>query len=117
MRKFLCLVTCFIILLLPCLAFADSPSAIQANDITLQSVDRSLLRISANDTTGFKSVMLSLLGDYEADVTDYTYTSSNGYTSHSIEVTPDYAWLGSCAVFIIVIFCCFRLVGGILCLK
>ena len=79
----------------------------------VQEVSTSTLRISANQTSGFHAVILGLLGDYNPIVKDYTYQSSQGYTSHSIEITPDWSWIASAAIFLVIIFCLFRLIGGI----
>lgn len=79
----------------------------------IQEVSTSTLRISANQTSGFHAVILGLLGDYNPIVKDYTYQSSQGYTSHSIEITPDWSWIASAAIFLVIIFCLFRLIGGI----
>lgn len=85
------------------------------NDVKLKGVSVTRETVTANDATGFKAVMLSLLGDYETVVTDYTYQSgSSGYYSHSISIERDWAWIMSCAVFIVVLYCFFRAVGGIL---
>lgn len=106
-----------IILLLGCfsaIAFADDSTDMgsdENNGIASENVEISSLRISANQTSGLHSVMLSLIGDYNPIVKDYTYTSSNGYTSHSIDIQPDWSWIATCALFIVVIYCVFRLFG------
>lgn len=85
-------------------------------NVSLQSVSVSTERISASDANGFKAVLLGLIGDYETIITDYEYRNNqNTYTTHSIDITPDYSWIWSTAIFGLVIFCFFRLVGGILC--
>ena len=76
-------------------------------------VNTEVLRISASQTSGFHAVILGLLGDYNPIVKDYTYQSTQGYTSHSIEIQPDWSWICSAAIFALIIFCLFRLVGGI----
>lgn len=87
-----------------------------SDDLILKSVETSNAKISASDTNGLKALMLSLIGDYETTVTDYTYQSgTSGYYTHSINVERDWAWIMSCALFIVVIYCVFRAVGGILC--
>lgn len=91
--------------------FADSGYGVFREPV--QEVSTSTLRISANETSGFHAVILGLLGDYNPIVKDYTYQSSNGYTSHSIEITPDWSWIASAAIFLVIIFCLFRLIGGI----
>lgn len=72
------------------------------------------LRISASDTSGLHAILLSLIGDYNPIVKDYTYQSSNGYANHSIEIQPDWSWILSCALFIVVIFSVFHLFGVVL---
>lgn len=93
----------------PCFA-SDSDPVLRE---PIQEVSTSTLRISANETSGFHAVILGLLGDYNPIVKDYTYQSSQGYTSHSIEITPDWSWIASAAIFLVIIFCLFRLIGGI----
>lgn len=86
------------------------------NELVLYSVTVSNERVSSSDANGFKAVMLGLIGDYETVVTDYEYRNNNNtYTTHSISITEDWAWVSSCAVFLVVIYCFFRLVGGFLC--
>lgn len=86
------------------------------DDLVLRSVNVSNERITANDANGFKAIMLSLIGDYETVITDYTYQSgSSGYYSHSISIERDWSWIWSCIMFIVCIYCTFRAVGGILC--
>ena len=73
------------------------------------------VKISANQANGFKSVLLDLFGDYEMLTKDYTYQSYNGSISHSVTTEPDYAWMISAAIFTVVLYCLFRLLGGVLC--
>lgn len=80
------------------------------NDLQLEAVNLSVQRVSANDSTGFKRIMLQLLGDYETVVTDYTYNNGS-YTSHSISIERDWSWICSCCVFGLVVYCVFRLIG------
>lgn len=69
--------------------------------------------ITPEGTTGLKSILLSLIGDYDAIVVEYEYASSNGYTNYLREVQPDYVWLCSCAIFLVVIYSVFRLGGAL----
>lgn len=85
---------------------------IREEDLILNSVTTETLRITANDTSGLKSVLLGVIGDYETVVTDYEYRNNNNtYYSHSIDIQPDYAWLVTAAIFTVCIYCCFRLYG------
>lgn len=83
-------------------------------EMRLMSVNVSSERVSSSSANGFKKIVLNMIGDYETIITDYTY-SNGSYTSHSIDITPDWSWILSCGVFALVLFCVFRLVGGILC--
>ena len=120
MKKF------FIILLVLCISFSlcysvyaetDDEFTINYNpdDVNVKAGTNnvSIMKISSSDTTGLHSLLLSLIGDYNPIVKDYTYTSSNGYTSHSIDISPDWSWIMTAALFIIVIYCLFRFLGGI----
>lgn len=80
----------------------------------LLSVDVSKRSVKASQVSGFKSVLLGLFGDYDTIVTDYTYQSSSGYTTHSIDVSPDYVWICSAGIFALVLFCVFRIVGKLI---
>lgn len=92
-------------------AFASDDSGDSVSDPS--EVHTEVLRISASDTSGFHAVILGLLGDYNPIVKDYTYQSSQGYYSHSIDIQPDWSWICSSAIFALIIFCLFRLIGGI----
>lgn len=76
----------------------------------LQSVSISNEKITADDATGFKATLLSIIGDYETVVTDYTYNNGS-YTSHSIDVTPDYVWISSALFILVGIVCMFRFIS------
>lgn len=125
----------FSILICACLSFiplvvhgadpeviSDSPvevviiDDIRDNQVQLKSVSVSNEKITAEDTTGFKAIMLSLIGDYETTVTDYTYQSgTSGYYSHSINVERDWSWILSCCGFFLVVYCVLRTIGGLIC--
>lgn len=128
---FLCVCLCSIVL---CLALASSPSfaaeletssepldtsepvpVITEPYIVSEEVVRNVSPVTPSDANGFKAVLLGLFGDYETVVTEHRYTSSNGYTSIQVTTEPDYAWMISAAIFIVVLYCLFRLLGGVLC--
>lgn len=75
----------------------------------------SLSPVTSADATGFKAVILSLIGDYDPVIIEYQYENANGYTSYLREVEPDYAWLCSAAIFLVVLYCVFRLGGALFC--
>lgn len=71
--------------------------------------------VTASNSNGFKSVVLDLLGDYEAIVVEYAYENNNGYVTYVREIQPDYPWLIGAAIFAIVLYCTIRLGAKILC--
>lgn len=94
--------------------FADSGSGLVRDEVETVSTD--VLRISAQDTTGFHAVILGLLGDYNpiAVTTSYQYPSGTGYqTRYQVDVEPDWSWICTAAIFVVIIFCLFRLIGGL----
>lgn len=124
MKKIICLLICLVLIFIPVACYATTDSAIYGsvdvnivssdidNSLTLKSVNVSNQKVSASDSSGFKAVMLDLIGDYETVVTDYVYQSSNGYSSHSITIERDWSWIFSCCTFMLVVFCVFRCIGG-----
>lgn len=98
---------------------SDEPQQVTViDDLELVSKETTMLRVSPSDTSGLKAVMLTVLGDYETVVTDYTYQSgSSGYYSHSINIERDWAWLASSCMLGLITFCTFRFIGGLLCKK
>lgn len=81
----------------------------------LLEVKSTVNTVSADDSTGFKSVILGLIGDYDTVVTDYTYQSGSGYTTHSIQIERDWSWIISACIFTVVLYCMFRIVGALFC--
>lgn len=67
-------------------------------------------------STGLKGVLIQLFGPYDPTITQLRYQSntSTNYT-YVNDISPDYPWLCSCAVFAIVLYCVFRLGGALLC--
>lgn len=131
-------VSFMLILLLACPAFAESdvdsdsslfvPDAteqttngdtinifnqIQSDSVVSENTSMSILRVSASDVSGLHSIILRLIGDYTPVVKDYTYTSTNGYTSHSIAIQEDWSWIASAFIFCIVLYSFFRIIGSL----
>lgn len=65
--------------------------------------------------SGLKGIMLNLLGAYDPPITQFRYQSntSTNYT-YVNDIQPDYPWMCSAAIFAIVLFCVFKLLGGVL---
>lgn len=106
-------------------AFASSsgvsdPSVLELDPSELVSVeDTTLVTLKAAPVTpqtsnGFHQVIISLLGNYEPITVDYEYRNNNNtYYSHNISTTPDWSWICSAAIFAIIVFSIFRLIGGL----
>lgn len=100
------------------IASRDSENSVYSlgnESLQLRSVNVSNETITASDANGFKAVILGLLGDYTTIITDYTYQTQQGYTQHSIDVTPDWSWVCSSAIFVVVVYCSMKMIGGLLC--
>lgn len=97
------------------LPYVDS-SGVPADD--MQYVGTQLLSLSPvtpSNTSGFKSVLLGLLGNYDTIVTVHQYQSdSSSYRSYVTDVQPDYVWLTGAALLLLLIYCLFRLGGALI---
>lgn len=84
---------------------------LQLVDVTLMSVSP----VTPSDTSGLKAALLSVLGDYDPVIVEYRYQNINN-TSYSYlrEIQPDYVWLCSAAILLVVLFCIFKLGGAAL---
>lgn len=82
-----------------------------SNELELTSVETfQLSPITGANSSGLKKVLLDVIGPYDNIVTQYRYqqnTSSN-YT-YINEVTPDYPWIASAALFIVLLWSLFAL--------
>lgn len=94
---------------------SDEPDLVEVIEPTLVKAEQTRQTVQPSDANGFKAVLLTVLGDYETVVTDYTYQTSSNYYSHSIEIEQDYAWICSAAMLGLIVFCTFRIIGGMLC--
>lgn len=87
----------------------DDPGVI-ITDISLSSV----APVTPSSTSGLKAALLGILGNYDPVIVEYQYQSSQGYNSYLREVQPDYVWLCSAALLALVIYCLFKLGGGLI---
>lgn len=78
------------------------------------SVTTSVSPITPSNTNGLKKVMVELIGNYDPVVVEYAYQSSQGYTSYLREVQPDYVWMISCTIFLVVLYSVFRIFGMVI---
>lgn len=92
-----------------------SDTGFDPNNIVSVDVVRSSNPVSPDNATGLKKLLLQLIGDYDMVTAEYTYTSSNGYTNKQVTTEPDYAWMITAALFIVVLWSLFRFVGGLAC--
>ena len=88
----------------------DIPVGASIDNITFSSVSP----IKPSDTSGLKSALLGVLGNYDPVVVEYQYSDGDGRTRFLREVQPDYVWLSSCALLALVIYCLFRLGGALI---
>lgn len=93
----------------------DTVQKVEIQEPQLVQVEQTRTTVAPSDANGFKAVLLTVLGDYETVVTDYTYQNNSNYYSHSIEIEQDYAWICSCCMLGLFVYCTFRIIGGMLC--
>lgn len=89
----------------------DGAAATVADDGTDSDYSVSLMAdapITAGDTTGLKAVLLTVLGDYEPILFEYSY----GNSSYGREVFQDDVWLCSFWMLMLLTFCVFKMIGG-----
>lgn len=97
----------------------DSPEDLreplrQNSVVVVQPPVKDVAPVTPSDSSGLKAILLQLFGNYDPVVIEYAYTNTNGYVSYIREIEPDYAWMISAAIFAIVLYCFFRLLGGLL---
>lgn len=100
--------------------FSDSQKSQQLVPSDLDLVNVSILRsvapVTPSDASGLKAVLLEFIGDYDPVIVEYEYRNQNSqYSSYLREVQPDYPWLVSCGLLVVVIYCIFRLGGALFC--
>lgn len=92
-----------------------SPVSIDDPGVTITNISlASVAPITPSSTSGLKSALLGILGNYDPVVVEYQYSSGNGYTNYLREIQPDYVWLCSSALLALVIYCLFKLGGGLI---
>lgn len=87
------------------------------DDIVSSSTSYFVSPVTAADTTGLKSVLLEFLGDWEPVVVETSYTTTSGNVGIDRQIQPDYPWLCSAVLLVVLMFCLFRLGGSVLCRK
>nr|DAU35613.1 MAG TPA: hypothetical protein [Inoviridae sp.] len=95
--------------------YAAAPVSIDDPDVTITDISlASVSPITPSSTSGLKAALLGILGNYDPVVVEYQYASGNGYTNYLREIQPDYVWLCSAALLALVIYCLFKLGGGLI---
>lgn len=77
--------------------------------VPLYSLDNGTTPINS----GLRSLMRSIIGNYSPVVVQYQYTNGSN-TAYLREILPDYEWMFNFGLFSLVLFCVFRMGGGIL---
>lgn len=94
---------------------AVSPVSIDDPSVTITNISlASVAPVTPSSTSGLKSALLGILGNYDPVIVEYQYSSGNGYTNYLREIQPDYVWLCSAALLALVIYCLFKLGGGLI---
>lgn len=107
-----------------CLVLPVSASYLPPDDFFALEVDYSIEVLAVQTTpnspvtsaSGLKGILIQLFGPYDPVVTQFRYQSntSTNYT-YVNDISPDYPWLASAAIFAIVLFCIFKLGGTLFC--
>lgn len=94
---------------------APTPVSIDDPGVTITAISlSSVAPVTPSSTSGLKAALLGILGNYDPVIVEYQYSSGNGYTNYLREVQPDYVWLCSAALLALVIYCLFKLGGGLI---
>ena len=92
-----------------------TPVSIDDPSVTITNISlASVAPVTPSSTSGLKAALLGILGNYDPVVVEYQYSSGNGYTNYLREIQPDYVWLCSAALLALVIYCLFKLGGGLI---
>lgn len=96
------------------LPYAESSGSVPDDMQYVGSQLYSLSPVTPSNTSGFKAVLLGLLGNYDTIVTVHTYESSSSSYRTVTDVQPDYVWLSGAALLLLLIYCLFRLGGALI---
>lgn len=94
-----------------------SQSDLEAGGYTLDGIDTFALSPVVS-SSGLKGILLDVIGPYDNIITQYRYqanTTSNYSYVH--ETTPDYPWIASAALFIVLVYSVFSLLRRALWMK
>jgi hypothetical protein len=92
-----------------------APVSIDDPGVTITDISfSSVAPVTPSSTSGLKAALLGILGNYDPVIVEYQFQSGQGYNSYLREVQPDYVWLCSAAFLALVIYCLFKLGGGLI---
>lgn len=116
--SFLAVLFCFVLLLPASASYLPPDEFFTVEDdysISVMAV-QTVPNTPVTSSTGLKGILISLFGSYDPTVTQFRYQSntSTNYT-YVNDISPDYPWLCSAAIFAIVLYSVFRLGGSLLC--
>lgn len=99
--------------------YAAAPGSLQLGDLYLVQDGMDLGELVGIDTyalspiessTGLKGILLDILGPYDNIVTQFKYQQgNNSYYTYVNEITPDYPWIASAVLFIVLLVSIFAL--------
>lgn len=95
---------------------ADPPEMGLDGEWELAGVESyALSPINPSDTSGLKKILLEILGPYDNIATQFKYQQqNNSYYTYVNEITPDYPWICSALLFIVLVISVFRLIRSTL---
>lgn len=71
--------------------------------------------ITPSDASGLKKILLEILGPYDNIATQFKYQQqNNSYYTYVNEITPDYPWIASAVLFIVLVISLFRMFRSVL---
>lgn len=91
-------------------AYFDTRSQLEdSSELELAGIETFALS-PITSSSGLKGVLLDVIGPYDNVVTQYKYQqTNNSYYTYVNEITPDYPWIASAALFIALIVSLFSL--------
>lgn len=92
---------------------AVPPESVTGSDEPLECVGiETYALVPVQSSTGLKGVLLDLLGPYDTVVTQFKYQQgNNSYYTYVNDISPDYPWIASALLFIVLLVSLFRFLG------
>lgn len=104
------------------LLYQGEMDEVTAVSVPMEDVDSGIAPLfdlddgQTTEPTGtLKSILVKLIGPYNPVIVQYRYqTNTSGSYSYLREIQPDYVWCASAGLFVLLIYCTFRLGGALL---